>query len=79
MGNPDRRLTESHPEHNIQKCNLPCQVAPTAVCWKCGPVANPFKDNLDDLTDSDDLGELLPSPKQPSLTTSASIQHQSWV
>ena len=43
------------------------------------PVANPFKDNLDDLTDSDDLGELSLSPKQPLLTTSASIQHQSWV
>jgi len=43
------------------------------------PVTNPFKDNLDDLTDSDDLEELLPSPKQPLLTTSASVQRQSWV
>jgi hypothetical protein len=42
-------------------------------------VANPYKDNLDDLTDSDDLGELSPSPKLPSLVTSTRIQHQSWV
>ena len=79
MGNPDRRPTESYPEHNIQNVTHHVRLHQQQFVGSVAPVANPFKDNLDDLTDSDDLGELLLSPKQPSLTTSASIQHQSWV